>query len=47
MIVYPTFNVAGLMVVTLAGVLFFKEKLRKTQWIALFIIAAALVLLNI
>lgn len=46
-IVYPTFNVAGLMVVTLAGVLFFKEKLRKTQWIALFIIAAALVLLNI
>ena len=46
-IAYPTFSVASLLAVTLAGVLFFKEKLRKTQWVALAIIACALVLLNI
>lgn len=46
-IAYPTFSVAGLLVVTLAGVLFFKERLEKRQWVALAIIAAALVLLNV
>ena len=46
-IVYPTFNVAGLMVVTLAGVAFFKERLKAHQWVALGIIAAALVMLNV
>lgn len=46
-IAYPTFSVAGLLVVTLAGVLFFKERLDKRQWVALAIIAAALVLLNV
>ena len=46
-IVYPSFSVATLLLVTLAGVLFFKEKLRKLQWLAVAIILAALVLLNI
>lgn len=46
-VVYPTFSVATILVVTLAGVLAFRERLRKTQWIALAVILAALVLLNI
>ena len=46
-IVYPTFSVAGILVVTLAGVLFFKEKLSKRQWAGAAVILAALVLLNI
>ena len=46
-IVYPTFSVATILVVTLAGVCLFKERLRKRQWIALAIILAALVLLNV
>ena len=46
-IVYPSFSVATLLLVTLAGVLFFKEKLRKLQWLAVGIILVALVLLNI
>ena len=46
-IVYPTYSVATLLLVTLAGVVAFREKLKKKQWIALAIILAALVLLNI
>ena len=46
-IVYPTFSVATILVVTLAGVCLFKERLRKRQWVALAVILAALVLLNI
>lgn len=46
-IVYPTFSVATILVVTLAGVCLFKEKLRKLQWAALALILAALILLNI
>lgn len=46
-IVYPTFSVATILVVTLAGVCLFKERLRKQQWVALAVILAALVLLNI
>ena len=46
-IVYPTFSVAGILVVTLAGVMIFKEKLSKRQWIGAAVILAALVLLNI
>jgi len=46
-IVYPTSNVGTLLVVTIAGVLFFGEKLGRRQWIAAGIILAAIVLLNI
>lgn len=46
-IVYPTFSIATVLVVTLAGVCLFKESLRKSQWAALTVILAALVLLNI
>ena len=46
-IVYPTYSVATLLLVTLAGVVMFRERLKKNQWIALVIILAALVLLNI
>lgn len=46
-IVYPACNVATILVVTMAGVLLFKERLEKRQWTALAMILAALILLNI
>ena len=46
-IVYPVFSVGGILVVTLAGVLVFRERLGKLQWIGVGAILAALVLLNI
>lgn len=46
-IVYPTFSVATILAVTLAGVLLFKERLGKRQWMALGVILVALVLLNL
>ena len=46
-IVYPTFSVGTILTVTLAGVVFFHEKLSRRQWLALGAILAALVLLNI
>lgn len=46
-IVYPTFSVGTILVVTLAGIGLFRERLRKSQWAALTVILAALVLLNI
>lgn len=46
-IVYPTFSVATVLLVTLVGVGLFRERLKKNQWLALVIILAALVLLNI
>ena len=46
-VVYPTFSVGTMLLVTLAGVLVFRERLRKNQWIALAVILAALILLNI
>ena len=46
-IAYPTYSVATLLVITLTGVLLFREKLRKQQWIALGIILLALALLNL
>ena len=46
-IVYPTYSVATLLVITLAGVLFFKEKLKNRRWAALGVILVSLVLLNI
>lgn len=46
-IAYPVYSVAGILVVTAAGVLFFQEKLKMRQWIALGLILLALVLLNV
>lgn len=46
-IVYPTYSVATVLVVTLAGIFLFRERLRKLQWAALAVILTALVLLNV
>ena len=46
-IVYPSYSVGAILLVTLTGVAAFKERLRKLQWLAIGFIAAALVLLNI
>ena len=46
-IAYPVYAVAGIALVSVAGVVLFRERLTRRQWIALGIILAALVLLNI
>lgn len=46
-IVYPTYSVATIAVVSLAGVGFFRERLSKRQWLAMAVIAVCLVLLNL
>lgn len=46
-VVYPTFSVGTIILVTLAGVLLFREKLEKRKLLAIGIILGALVLLNI
>lgn len=46
-IAYPVYSVAGILVVTLTGLLLFRERLEKRQWIALAMILAALILLNL
>lgn len=46
-IVFPTFSVATVVVISMTGVLAFKEKLSKKQWIGMGIILVALVLLNL
>ena len=46
-VVYPTFSVGTLLIVTLSGMIAFKERLSKLQWFALASIMAALTLLNI
>lgn len=46
-VVFPTFSVATMLVVTLSGVLFFKERLSKQQWLAFAAVIAALIMLNI
>lgn len=46
-VVYPTFSVGTILVVTLIGVFIFRERLVKLQWIALIGILIALVMLNI
>lgn len=46
-IVYPVCSVGTILVVTLAGVLLFRERLDRKQWAALVMILLALVLLNI
>ena len=46
-IVYPTYSVATILLITLAGTFFFRERLNRRQWAALGIILLALVLLNL
>lgn len=46
-IVYPTYSVATLLLVTMSGVWIFKESLTKKQWLAMGIIVIALALLNL
>lgn len=46
-VAYPVYAVAGILLVTLAGVALFREKLTRRQWTALAIILGALILLNI
>ena len=46
-IAYPTVNVGTIVAVSLCGMMLFKEKLSRRQWIAMGVILAALVLLNV
>lgn len=46
-VVFPTYSVATMLVVTGSGVLLFKERLDKRQWLAFGAVILALVLLNI
>lgn len=46
-IVYPVYSVGGILAVTLAGVLLFREGLDKRQWAAMGLILASLVMLNV
>ena len=46
-IAYPTVNVGTIVMVTLSGMLLFKEKLSRRQWAAMGVIVLALVLLNV
>lgn len=46
-VVYPSFSIGTMLITTLAGVFFFKERLEKRQWLAMVVIIAALFLLNI
>lgn len=46
-IVYPVYSVATILVVSLTGVLAFRERLEKRQWIGMGLILVALVLLNV
>ena len=46
-VLFPTYSVATMLVVTLSGVIFFQERLSRRQWLAFAGVIAALVLLNI
>ena len=46
-IVYPTYCVGTIIIVTLAGLCIFKEKLSKKQWLGMGVILVALILLNL
>ena len=47
MIVYPSFSVATILTVSLVGVAFFGERLRKIQWLAVGVIVFTLIALNV
>lgn len=46
-VVFPSFSIGAMLLTTLVGVVFFRERLTKLQWLALLAIIAALFLLNI
>lgn len=46
-IVYPVYSVGSILIVTLTGVLLFRERLAKQQWAGIAAILVALVLLNV
>ena len=46
-VAYPTFSVSTLLLITLTGVLAFREKLSKLQWASLGSIVVALIMLNV
>ena len=46
-IVYPSYSVATILLVTLAGVGFFREKLGRRQWFAMAMILVSIIMLNI
>jgi len=46
-IAYPTFSIASILIVSVIGVLVFKERLRRIQWAGLFIVLISLALLNL
>lgn len=46
-VLFPTYSVATMLVVTLCGVVFFRERLERRQWLAFAGVIAALILLNI
>lgn len=46
-VLFPTYSVATMLVVTLCGVVFFKERLTARQWLAFAGVIGALVMLNI
>lgn len=46
-IAYPIYSVGGIVVASMAGVLFFRERLSRRRWIALGIIMVSIVLLNL
>lgn len=46
-IVYPTFSVATMIVLSIVGVMLFKEKLSRREWIGMGMILTALIFLNI
>lgn len=47
MVAYPTYSVGTIVFVTVVGMALFRERISRRKWLALALIAAALVLLNI
>lgn len=46
-VVFPSFSIGTMLITTLVGMIFYRERLRKLQWLALLAIVSALLLLNI